>query len=114
MGGADPRARAFEALKLNFEMAKQVLATAAVVLSLILVAAKGSDGKVVIDAVVKAACGALFLSIIFGTLLLGRHVRLAERDAIRVDENTLNRLGQFQQLSFVIGMGLVFLRLLRG
>jgi len=119
-GGADPdpavtaRARAFEALKLNFDMAKQVLATSAVVLSLILVAAKGSGGAIEIGPTVQWACGCLFASIIFGTLLMGRHVRVAERDEFTVAEPTLDWLGRLQQLSFVAGMGLVFVRLLQG
>jgi len=104
----DPRPRAVETLKLRFDMAKQVLAICATVLSLILIAAKGSDGKIAIDWLLESVCASLFASLVIGMLVLGRHVSLSARDDVAPGYRTLAGLGIPQHAAFLLGMALVF------
>ena len=103
----DPRPRAVETLKLSFDMAKQVLAICATVLSLILIAAKGSDGKIAIDWLLESVCASLFASLVIGTLVLGRHVSLSARDDVAPGNRTLAGLGIALVFGLIVHAGIM-------
>jgi len=88
-------------------MAKQVLAICATVLSLILIAAKGSDGKIAIDWLLESVCASLFASLVIGMLVLGRHVSLSARDDVAPGYRTLAWLGIALVFGLIVHAGIM-------
>jgi hypothetical protein len=97
----DPKIQ-IEALKFSFEMAKQVLTTAAVVLTLIMFYLRPTiEADQAVSPWLKAALVTLMASLFFGILGMGRHAANAETGAYSSGERWLALLGVAQHVLFL-------------
>lgn len=95
-----------DTLKLNFEMTKQVMATTAVVIPLLLLFLK-SDAQSHPPMLAKYAMAALLASLVFGMLSMGRLVSNAEEGRLASLEAGARIVSWLQHLCFLGGMGLI-------
>ena len=95
-----------DTLKLNFEMTKQVMATTAVVIPLLLLFLK-TDSNSHPPVLAKYAMSALLASLVFGMLSMGRLVSNAEEGRLASLEMGARIVSWLQHLCILGGMGLI-------
>jgi aspartate/methionine/tyrosine aminotransferase len=102
-----------EALRSFIDLGKQHITLAAGVVAVTATFIKqitGDDGRS--DAPLEllvAGWSSLFLSILFGLLLHGRGVALMAESNYDPDDRLLSRLGQIQQVTFLLGIALLLI-----
>jgi hypothetical protein len=108
----DPMATKKEALNSFVDLGKQQITLASAIIAFTATFIKdvtksaGSDAP---DLILFIGWGSLFVSILSGLLFHGRSVRMWSDSDLDVDDNLLSRLGQVQQVTFVLGIALILI-----
>jgi hypothetical protein len=96
-----------DALKLNFDMTKQVMSTTATVVTLLVIylKASGSAQSSTAPAIVTRFTAVLLLiSLLLGMLCMGRQIANMEDGKLSTQEGGMKWLGIGQHGSFILGM----------
>jgi len=96
-----------DALKLNFDMTKQVMSTTAIIIPLLLLFLRSDQPRPHPPLLAKFALGLLLASLAFGMLLMGRLIANAEESRNHSLEKAAQWLAMLQQIGFFFGMTLI-------
>lgn len=97
-----------ESFKLNFDMAKQVMTTAAVVLTLVLLYLKTSlDNAIAPAPTLRIAVLLLLLSLVLGVVVLGMHVYRSEQSNYATGTGAIKWVAIAQHSSFLIPLAMI-------